>query len=242
MGKVASKSIAAALQPLQDVEVFHLHYFSPVVNEGVRKKYSKVNAATDFSYLDEAEILRQTLTNQHIPLNIITLVREPIARNISAFFENLIIFQENGIALSPQSTRDLIGKFQHAYPHQIPLKWFDTEFEPATGIDIYQFPFPIEKRQCSIEHNSHRVLVLRSDLPNPEKATAIEHAFKLPQLSIPQKNTAQNKPYADSYQKFLQTIQLPDAYIEEMLNSKYCKHFFSKDERSQISDRWKTNN
>jgi len=71
---------------------------------------------------------------------IYTLVRDPIARNISWFFE------VNGIRLLQEGTRlerikeELLDSIDHSYP----LTWFDNVFFPATGLDVYKYDFPAD--------------------------------------------------------------------------------------------------
>ena len=92
MGKVASSSVYLSLEKTTDFDVFHVHRLNPeniakVREEHVQRGDSPPNEKKGLYLYENLIRTRKTHTK------IISLVREPIARNISAFFQNLQLFE-----------------------------------------------------------------------------------------------------------------------------------------------------
>jgi hypothetical protein len=51
-------------------------------------------------------------------------------------------------------------------------------------------------------------------------------------------NIAINKSYSDIYRQFLDSIVLPDFYINKMYTSKYMRHFYSEEEIEVLKAKW----
>ena len=168
---------------------------------------------------------------------VITLVREPISRNISAFFQNLdgMVGKSDAHQLA---TDELIESFLTGYPHDVPLTWFEKELLPTTGIDVYSKPFPFDVGYTTFEHEKVRALVMRHNLDDEKKASSLCEFLKLDELSMRKANVAEQKTYADASRQFLDSIKLPESYVDRMLSSKYATHFWSDAELQKIRERW----
>lgn len=239
MGKVASKTIDATLTRVASAQVFHAHLLDPA---NLQRRRSQMEA--DLGKVDtEVNIVRARALHEHVlrslrEIKIITLVREPISRNISAYYQGLDRWARTEGAHDRVPVDALIEIFLREYPHQDALTWFDDEFRAVTGIDVYASAFPQEQGFQRIRHGNMDVLIMRHDLDDRVKAERISELLNLPGLKIVQDNRAEDKEYRDSYHKFRQTIRLPERYVEEMLNSKYAAHFFSDPERQRLRDKW----
>jgi hypothetical protein len=216
MAKVGSSSVCDSLKMYGIRPVFHVHRFNPPVNGYGRRIYKhiiKPNRKADF----------------------ITLVRDPISRNISNFFGGVIRKKYSN------SVNELIHMFPNFVHGNNPLTWFDVELKKILNIDIYSYPFPKEKGSLVIENGNFRLLVLKLELndSNIEKAIidflCIDDDFKLIRT-----NVSRNKIIGDTYKEFKKKLILPQGYIDQMTNSKYFKHFYSKNEIKKIIDNYKT--
>lgn len=47
------------------------------------------------------------------------------------------------------------------------------------------------------------------------------------------------KHYSKVYKKFIDSIELPDSYIDEICSSRYAQHFCSEEEINKFKDRWR---
>ncbi|CCQ70869.1 Capsular polysaccharide synthesis enzyme CpsE [Crocosphaera watsonii WH 0402] len=52
------------------------------------------------------------------------------------------------------------------------------------------------------------------------------------------KNQAKQKTYFEVYSDFLNSIVLPQSYIDKMYSSKYMKHFYSQNEIDKFREKW----
>jgi hypothetical protein len=239
MGKVASKSIMASLRQQRSVRAFHVHLLSPENMERRRSAFQQVMAERDVSFLFTPGLaMYRNLIQSGRKLNIITLIREPISRNISAFFQNLDFWHLRYRYHDSITLPELIQEFLRHFPHEEPLTWFDDEFRAATGINVYDRVFPKEKGYQMFEEGRVRVLVMRHDLDDRVKGVLVGELVGIENFAVTRDNSSENKAYADVYRKFCSTAVLPASYISEMLDSKYVQHFFPASEIEAIKRRW----
>jgi hypothetical protein len=237
MGKVASSSIYQGLKAVPGVDVFHAHYLLP---ENIERNQAAVRAR-GFKPRDESRrryLYRRLLARPDRRIHIITLVREPIGRNVSAYFQNLETVTRVRNADSRLDTAALIQTFLDEYPHDTPLNWFDLEFKPVTAIDVYEHPFAVADGYSVIEKPPFRALIMRSDLNDQSKQAQVRHFLGIPRFSLPRANVGEAKRYGDAYRRMLGAIKLSAPYADRMLGSRYARHFFSKEELAQLRERW----
>lgn len=205
MGKVASMSIFNSLKEEGFSNVHHVHKL-----ENCNKEIRSLK-------------------------KIITLAREPVARNISAFFENLTIYSEDNPSGNIQI---MIDSFLNNYPHNRPINWFDKEFKKNTGIDIYNYPFNKEAAFSIIKDFGYEILILKVETTNAQKEKILE-AFLGKEITIENSNTAESKHYKDTYTSFKKAITLPLTYSNNLYNSKYMNYFYIEEEIALFKKRWK---
>ena len=132
----------------------------------------------------------------------------------------------------------LIKDFLNLYTHDVPLTWFDIEMKKVTGIDVYNYDFPYKKGYQIITADPYQLLILKHDLNDAIKEKSIADFLELDSFSLLKANEASTKIYAKTYNNFVNSISLPNDYIDQMLDSKYVKHFYSSNEISAISSKW----
>ncbi len=181
--------------------------------------------------------MREFVVKKRKPLLVISLVREPIGRNISAFFENFD--RELGkVADRPNLSVDhMIEVFLSKYPHDLPLTWFEDRMKPDCGIDVYQHPFPSNGVQV-IEQGRVRLLLMRMEVDDSIKESAIKDFLGLKEFQITRVNDSAQKAYSETYRLFRERFIPPDAYIEKMYESRYFKHFYAG-QKEQFVAKWK---
>ncbi len=219
MGKVASSAIYASLEKVYSGIVLHTHTFGASDDDWrIRKiyEYSTINRK---------------------PLNIITLTREPIGRNISAFFQNFE--RDTGVSYkrSNASLIELRMLFLKNYKHNVPLEWFDIHIKANFGVDVYATPFPDSGIEI-YEDKNYRILIMRSEIDDNAKSLAIRQFLGLSNFHVKRKNIGSTKPYANTYRLFKDTVRLPSDYITKMCNSKYFSHFYSNDFVERVRQQW----
>jgi len=217
MGKVASSTIYRSLRIQYEGVCLHSHSFSG--------KHVK----------PEVRFLYKLFKNKHIPLRVITLIREPISRNISAFYENFerdlgMKFEKN-----PYSTEELQRQFLEKHDHKIPLIWLDHHILGHFNIDVYETPLPKEGF-AHYQGKNVELLLMKHDLENTLKEQLLNKFLGRDSLKISDYNVGGSKTYSNSYKAFNE-LPLPKSYIDKMLESKYVNHFYA-DEKVSIAKKW----
>jgi hypothetical protein len=236
MGKVGSRSVVDSLRMGGVKPIFHVHRMIPSNIERVKNGFRKRNVPP----LDEriGRMLYNKISKGKRKAKIITLVREPLSRNISAFFENLHIY----IGLDKKDTdyplKKLIDIFINEYSHEVPLQWFDLELKKATGINVFDYPFPKHKGYMTIEKNNIELLIMKLEIPDVLKQRVIADFLHLDNFRLVSHNLGKDKTYSNTYQQFKQTISLSSAYINKMLSSKYATHFYGEKDISELWGKW----
>ncbi|MCU1245806.1 MAG: hypothetical protein JWN02_1716 [Acidobacteria bacterium] len=178
-------------------------------------------------------LLNERLLQAGRSAKIVTLVRDPIARNLSSYFEHLDEIWHTVDASRVVPMDDLHRGFLERYPHDESLTWFDEELLPVTSVHVYDHPFPAAGH-LRLEVGRLDLLILKSELPNETKRLALS-AFlgtNLPFFS--EANRTAEKSHGATYERFRRSLRLPPEYVDRMLDSRYCRHFYSADERKAL--------
>jgi hypothetical protein len=174
MGKVGSSSVKYTLKGLSlPINLYHVHALTQKRLDWLQNTYrnaSRVRGnAVVHDHLVEGLYLRKQLDrNTQRPWKVITLIRDPIARNISTFFQSLNIFfpewvkkYNNAETALEDQVEEMIKLFMNKADHQLPLVWCDKYLDPVFGIDVYKREFPILKGYEILKNNKVELLLMR---------------------------------------------------------------------------------
>ncbi len=186
-------------------------------------------------HLWETEFLLRHMPTAEKPWNVITTVREPVAQAVSAFFHG------GGRSGALQHGADVASLTERMLAEdwlRMPMRWFEREFLPTLGIDVFAQPFDPAAGFSLIETPAARVLLARQE--NLEGAPdALRGFLGLPApVPIARRNEAGAKDYASAYRSFLREVRLPDAVLERAYATAYSRHFYSADELAAFRPRW----
>lgn len=237
-GKVASSTITRTLQQCPQLSVWQIHTLIPeVINQLVRSQQAA--GMKPVKCLLQGEVIREELLiRQRASFRVITLVREPIERNVSAYFER---FSEFFPGRTPdQVPLDLLDQaFLERFDHRAIVDWNDQDLYQALGVDVYTVPFHKENGYSIVPHADYDTLVMRTTLDDQRKISAISLFLNMedtPRLVTA--NQAEQKVYRDEYRAFRKRIKLHQDLCAELLGSRYARHFFTDAERYQAMQRW----
>jgi hypothetical protein len=175
-------------------------------------------------------------------LRIITLVRDPVGRNVSRYFHDLhywLAYYFTEIAsdrLSGDNLDVLIDCFRKTFNHRYPLDWFDKELKRLTGLDIYGYPFDTAKGCTRIDKGRVSLLIVQTEKLRDCWRTIEE--FCDSKLEARDDNRGERKWYGALYSEFLDRLSLTAEELDEMYSSKYATFFFSEETRAQLKKRW----
>ena len=160
-----------------------------------------------------------------------------MGRNISAFFENFERDTGSRYADHDFSMTQLRELFLKNYNHEIPLVWFDKNIKENFDVDVYASPFPADGVK-SYRKGNVRLLVMRSEIEDSSKISAIRDFLNLPGFDLIKRNVGSQKEYADEYRQFIKSVKLPADYVTRMVNSKYFNHFYGSHHAPEVKRRW----
>jgi hypothetical protein len=232
MAKVGSSSVVAALQDAR-LPVFHVHRMDTGHLRNLREERRRLGwLIPPVSAHDRLGIrLRRRVIDRGRRVTIVTLVRDPIARNISSYFEHLDAIWQRPNAHEHVPLPSLMEGFRTRFPHTEPLTWFDNEMRPVTGIDVYAHPFDAS---LVVQQDNMEVLILKSELPDASKARILSDFLRVPPLSLAPVNRTSHKAKGPAHQAFVSTLRLEPAYVEQMLGSRYMRHFYTAAEQDVL--------
>jgi len=162
---------------------------------------------------------------------IVTPVRDPIARNISYFFE---LYGNDLLRWKPsreQVFEHLIGKIDH----DLPLTFFDGVYKPYIGVDIMKQPFPVSK---GWKIYNRRLLIIQTGKLSECLPEAFEQIFGVRPPSIIRGRSGDSRAYGELYTHFVEWVKFPADYVSHMLDSDYTRHFYTKAAIEEMRQRW----
>lgn len=251
MGKVGSSSIVKSLKDSNVInDVYHIHDLNDDTLKRDEEIYKRQFGVTRlFPYhLWQAQFVKRILNREKGSKiwKIVSLVRDPVARNISTFFQTLrlehsIGYHEDPEGLVPERLNELFRVFlEDVENHDYPLKWFDAELNANFGVDVYAKEFIPHEGYQIYKDNAERVHVLVMRLEDLDRIghIALSEFVGNNKIILCRKNVGATKAYKKSYQHFLDEIKLPISYVEEMYSSRYMKHFYAEQEICKLRQRW----
>lgn len=241
MARVGSTSVQFSLQLHGIRPVYHLHVLAP---ERLHLIYPRTMSTTRlqslFLDLQRKTMIIGTALHRHIvrkrrPVKIITPIREPIARNVSLFFH---FMEATALPYERLGLDELRACFLKGVRHATALTWFDVEFLPSLGLDVYAYSFPKGAGYMTLRVGNIDLLLLKAELDDAVKAQVIANFLELSDFRLVQRNAARRTGYSKLYQKFVQQVHLPPSYIEAICRSRYMCHFYAEEEIEQARARW----
>lgn len=252
MGKVGSTTVFRSLKSFcAGIEVYHCHRLS-LFRKHLRHHGDTAGPIAGRARKVAAEKDRNERVAQGIELverisrgdrfDVITLVRDPVARNVSAFFEKgekhlsqiLDRYAASGIGAA-----ELTGVFLDDWDgHHLPLHWFDREVKKVFDIDVYAEPFPHDAGHRTYSTTGSRLLVLRLEDLDRCGPRAIGDFLGIHGFRLRTANAGLRKPYRRAYEDFLRSVELPAEYLDRTYQSKFARHFYSDAQRQAFRDYW----
>ena len=234
LGKVGSSTIYATLKKkLPGVPVHHVHYLS-------EKFLSDLLPKSDAYFRKHIALGRSILAHldkhKEKRIKIITLVREPVARDVSALFQTWR-GRFGDVPFDSKSNAELIThlkerKFQHT------LTWFDEEFKEWTGVDIYSLPFDMQRGYSIHRTERFDMLVMKLEQLNECFAPAMREFIGLELSRLELANIGEEKLSREKYKSLAAEIRFAPEELDHVYGSRYMRHFFSEEEIAAARERW----
>ena len=239
MGKVGSSSIFHSLVAIEYPVTYHVHTLHPQRLQQAMDAWAN-GQPHEYKDMHRALIIRRTLFRRGVPMKIIAMVRDPIARNISDYFENFEHWKYPNMSLDTLTADEMVAHFKSLPPdfHQFPLIWFDIEFKPTLDIDIYAHEFPKDVGYTRFQQGNYDILLYKSEISLDTQERIIQDFIERPDFKVIMSNVSSQKPYAQAYKALKQNIRFDDDFLDMMYTSKYAQHFYTDEELAQFRARW----
>ncbi len=247
MGKVGSMSVYHSLRKARlNTAVYHVHVLT---KEGIRweEEARRSGWPRTIGLMHSHYLYKQLSRNkQSTRWKVITLVRDPIARNVSGLFQTIerwIPDFYDRYARKAIDTDELAEIFLHDYhgkvdSYALPFHWFSAELQPVFGIDVLSSEFPESVGYKIYRSEGVELLLIKLEYLNQcfPAATKEFLGFDIPMISA---NATADKSYYPLYQEFTRALKLPDAYIEQQYSCNYVRHLYSESEIDTFIKKWR---
>ena len=255
MGKVGSTTLVRSIKELDTLptwRIYQTHFLSPegrALVEGLEAKAhggkSNLPEATKIAHAKNQAISKHLYQGDFAnrrAVKVISLVRDPVATNLSGFFHNTHWWPEDLIARSraytPGWETELLDYFLSSYPHDVPADWFDMEMKAVFGIDVFAQDFDQQAGYQLYDSQAYPLLLLRLENMNESMAAVVSNFLGLETLVFGRSNSASDKWYAELYRKFMETVTLPETYLDRVYGAQPVNHFYSTSEIAKFRERW----
>lgn len=236
MAKVGSLSIYTAIRNQTNIPCFHLHTLNEAEENASLQQCFNQGLLPDSR--SAVSFVANTVMQSKRKVQFITLFRNPIERNISAFFDAFELY----VGLKPNeykgTTEKLIELYHRNLPHLYAIEWFEKQFRRDTGINIYDYDFNQELGYQKISNSQFDVLLLNSSINDSLKESLIADFLSQKTIKLKNVNVTAESSKAKLYKDFKNTIKFKKEYLDQLLLSSYSQHFFTKDEIERTYKRW----
>jgi len=181
----------------------------------------------------------------------ISMTRDLVGRNISHFFNTSANPDDKtGAHWNIGNKEDVLSKdldyLLHFFYHEVSeenhlkaSKWFDTEYLPEVGINVYDIPFDHMK---GYKFMSPDRLIIRTEDLSVAGGDAISkmlgRKFNMsyrPKGFFPK--IGANRWYGNIYKRFCD-VPVPQKYVDMMYDCKTMRHFYTKEEIQSFKKKW----
>ena len=218
-GKVGSSTIEGALKPIINDKLFD-----------TQKERIDLAYGIHTHRHDVAEYFLDNYKN----LLIINIVRFPIERNLSAFWQN---YKKNIPDFQNKSIEEINTIFKNKYTFN-PQDWMMTLFD-ILEINLDSFKFNFENKFTEMKKNGNTYLFIRFE----DLEFVINNVLPNYGINISEnKNISSEKIYSEKYNKHKLFYTIDEDYENELKNNIIINKFYRKDEIEKYIKKFKTNN
>lgn len=233
MGKVGSTSISRSLRTA-GLECFDVHFLEQTrlldmlktQLDNPHRAFISDNLFESLGTLNASTLAR---TNKK-KIKFVYMIREPIARNISAVFQNLPRARGD----DPDAVRSALQN----YPVTIPDAWFRDDFNKYFGVDVFSMSFDKTSQYFTISTDAADVLILKCEADDSEKADVLSDFLGTP-ISITRQNASKTRWFAKLSEEFVKDPRKIDRdFIDRCLSLKFVKAFYAPSEIQAFREKY----
>lgn len=168
----------------------------------------------------------------HPQWKVVTIVRDPIERNISDFWNFVWMGHQTDGSIRARASREQFKElFLTSIDHHVGINFIAKEVEPYWDVMVYDdVKFPANGWKV-IDQN---LLIIRFD-----KLKGIMTAAGA-LLNHRVHNKYDSMPYVGKggYHELIKDMKLPMSYVDMMVDNYHTRYFFTTEERQQMRVKW----
>lgn len=231
MAKTGSSAVAAALRDAHRGPVHHVHDLDPDFLAREEDEYRW--HGRPWRIWDAQRLLRQPPSLAR-PWRVVSIIRDPIAQTVSAFFQP---GRRRGYLHDAATVGSLQERFGDRLDH-LPLRWFENQVLPGLGIDVYATPFDHERRYQIISTPTVRLLLLRCEDLAVAPVALAEFLGSADPIAVPRVNVGAEKGYAEVYESFRASVRPTASQLDCAYRSRAVQHFYKTEEIARFRAHW----
>lgn len=240
--KTATTSATDALSSVAGVTSYHAHVLRPQHFTWVRNTFIAPTEAGICPEDGPAQwALAEALAGDR-PVHLVTLVRDPVAVQISWFFFGLQRWLRSSkpVDIADIPFEDLLRLFHGSYPREGVLNWFEHEWCQVTGHEVEQLREVRDGGCAVVSFGPHRAAVMASDLPDEVKARHLESFLSLPAGSVtfPRSNLGSDRRRPEVYERLKAAISSDSELLDRVYASTFARTFFTPETLEGFRRRW----
>ncbi len=234
MGKVGSSTIYELLRKTYPcLHVFHVHFLSKNNLENI---LPAISSKYHWNIGNGKRILEFIRNHPKYPIKIITLVRDPISRDISGIFQNWEA-KINNTDYTEVDAEELC-RYLDTKDQSYTLSWFDSEFKDYLNFDIYSHTFDKQKGYSIYSHGNVDILCLKLERLDEIYEEAIESFLGKNSIVMKKYNLSVQKKTASLYKELTAKYKADNKKLRAVYDSKFVRHFYTEKEIDAYMDRW----
>jgi hypothetical protein len=246
MGKVGSSTAVRSLSGCGR-RVLSVHFLVPEeieASKAWRREVGGDTGAVSILCLGEALGARIAELGDRVRFPVVTLVRDPIAREVSGLFQTAhlqqgVLYGQDGCVVADAALDFLADRFAGDAPCDYGERWFDRELQRTFGIDVFAAPFDTRRGYAILRSARADVLVLRTeDLDRTLPVGAAELLGLSQPPSVLRANERDLTPDGEAYARVQKAFRLPRSRVEQIYAGRLARHFYSPDEIAGFVERW----
>jgi len=236
--KTASTSVAAAIEACDAFTVIKVHHVQPEFFwPGVGTPLKTAHGGMRHKAIEQRTT--QRFLERHAgEIRVVSLVRDPVAFNISNFtyFGRAYWLRTHWRSARWMSEHELARRFFATFTHDASSVWWQREFAPTMGFNPLAEPFDTEagwKRRISGRFDT---LILRTDISDQQKTVALQ--TWLPGTGVAdvgRANLNEDQSPPELAQRLRNVLARNPEYISRMLDLPAVRHFWSAAQRADMA-------
>jgi hypothetical protein len=231
MAKTGTSSVAEAIRNAGFGPVFQVHDLDGAFLTEEERQYQW--SGRPWRIWDAQSLLARR-RSPDAPWRVVSLVRDPIAQSIAAFFQP---GERRGYLNDTTAVSALVERFGDRLD-RLPLGWFQSHLQPTLGIDVYAHEFDAERGYQIIKTSTVELLLLRCEGLSAAPAGLGELLGTGVRIEIPRKNVGSQKAYGPLYDDFIAQLRPSAEVIDRAYSSRLVRHFYAPDEIARFRDVW----